>query len=345
MRCYCGGGEQCFCRLNFVIYKLKCKKCFQSYIGKTVRQLWIRISEHLRGVINGKGSALARHPCRHDYELRVLARSENNKNALRIMEGKMMNKYKPKINIKNEKSARELAEKMGKLLRNKDSCKPDDKPQRDDNIDDDEDQCEYWIESSDWYSSEVECENEDGNEDVRMSETEASKKMDGEQEVIFNANNYALLAASKVHEHSKPFVTLALNSNEAKEMGIYERVPRSLLEKIWYATPVGIWFDDERTLKEKFVNLGINVAVVAVSVVVPLGIAAAIGGRAAATAGTAAATVAAETGATAVAAGTTAVAAGTTMIVAKLAVKTAACGAAFVVPGLGAAAPTICVMA
>ncbi|KAE9552535.1 hypothetical protein FO519_004232 [Halicephalobus sp. NKZ332] len=184
MWCFCGGGDKCFCHLKYVIYKLKCKKCFQTYIGKTKRELWIRIKEHLRAIKNGKGSALARHECRGDYDIRVLARAENNSQALGIMEGKMMNK---------------------------DSCKPDEKPRKNRDNDDFDDEFEYWIEESEFLSSEVEHEDENGD----MSETEANKKIGGEERMSFNANNYVLLAAIEAHKNNKPFITLDLSSDEA----------------------------------------------------------------------------------------------------------------------------------
>lgn len=103
--CFCGNKCEGYCRLTWVIYKLKCRKCHQTYIGsnilfpsnlillgKTRRELRARVSEHFRAV-EGRGgnSALCRHPCRAGYEVRICARTENDPAALRAMEGKMMN--------------------------------------------------------------------------------------------------------------------------------------------------------------------------------------------------------------------------------------------------------------
>ena len=46
-----------------VVYKIRCKDCFQSYIGQTGRTLSCRIKEHKRAVSQGdsNASALAEH--------------------------------------------------------------------------------------------------------------------------------------------------------------------------------------------------------------------------------------------------------------------------------------------
>jgi hypothetical protein len=291
----------------------------------------------MRSIVKGKGSTLAKHQCNQGYDLQIIARAENRKEALRLMEGKMMNKYKPKINIKDEKKAREIAEKMGKALRDRGSCKPDSNLPEDPNNDDYEDQFEYWIQASDAQSDEfdtcVEHEDENGE---GMSEAEASKTVSGEPKIAFNAANYTLLAAIKAHENEKPFTTTTLGSKDASDMGIEVRDP-SIFESFWYSTPIGIltdssktlgervknlWythpigkmFDPSKTAQEKVIHLGLTVATFAVFVIIPF--------------------------AAPAAAATT-----SSVMVAKLGVKTAACGAAYMIPVIGPAAPIVCAAA
>ncbi|MEL7307825.1 MAG: reverse transcriptase domain-containing protein [Pseudomonadota bacterium] len=92
------------CLQKNVVYEIKCKKCFQIYIGSTIRPLHDRIHEH---IINDR-SSVKKHmgacgSTQLDVEVKILDR-EPRKGNLRIREAFHINKHKPQLNAKEESS-------------------------------------------------------------------------------------------------------------------------------------------------------------------------------------------------------------------------------------------------
>jgi len=220
--CFCQKNP-CFCRLKWVIYLLKCCRCGESYVGKTERQLRLRLMEHRRGIVKGTGSALAKHQCTKEencywkFDVLVLARAKGRKAALSLMEAKMILKYKPTINIRKEQIACEKAKRMGKALREKDSCKEFEKSFFEHYDDEDESGDVYCIEESEEYCNGVETEPSTGQgAKVQTSNTEKEEEMEAEKlwnelsngdqrRFALDPDNYHSLVERCVHNHSDPF--------------------------------------------------------------------------------------------------------------------------------------------
>uniref|UniRef100_A0AC34FH60 NR LBD domain-containing protein n=1 Tax=Panagrolaimus sp. ES5 TaxID=591445 RepID=A0AC34FH60_9BILA len=107
-------------------------------------------------------------------------------------------------------------------------------------------------------------------------------------------------------------------AQKSREFYLCSKTWGESLRDLWYKHPIGQLFDPSKTTEEKILSLGLTVSAVAVMLTIPIA---------------APATFVTSAGAT------------STIMVAKLGVKTAACGAAYIIPGFGQAAPIICAAA
>lgn len=96
------------CLRKNIVYEIKCNKCNNCYIGSTIRELHIRVSEHLKS----SSSSIYKHliSCNniynkqineHPFEVKILA-CENDPINLRIKESLLIRKHRPLINAKEE---------------------------------------------------------------------------------------------------------------------------------------------------------------------------------------------------------------------------------------------------
>ena len=88
------------CTQRGIIYEIKCEKCQEKYIGSTIRQLHIRVNEHLKS----SNSSLNIH-LRHCHNTKVSVRTlshDSDPINLRFRESMYIRKLKPTINAKNE---------------------------------------------------------------------------------------------------------------------------------------------------------------------------------------------------------------------------------------------------
>jgi predicted transposase YbfD/YdcC len=83
------------CASTYVVYKMKCKKCNEFYIGSTWRRLHQRIKEHK----TIKSSLVFQHRCKDSWENSILYKT-NHVQKMRFMEAIMIRDLKPMVNGK-----------------------------------------------------------------------------------------------------------------------------------------------------------------------------------------------------------------------------------------------------
>ena len=103
--------EKMSCRMGNLVYEACCKKCGESYIGKTARNLYCRLSQHKFELdhMDAKGP-LPAHLQEHeqnigglgDFDFRVMARGRGGVEVA-IKEALCIDCYRPSINRKEEK--------------------------------------------------------------------------------------------------------------------------------------------------------------------------------------------------------------------------------------------------
>ena len=95
--------------LSGVVYKFTCSRCNATYIGKSLRHLKVRASEHLsvsnlsgKRVVSHQKSAISDHILEHDHpasfhDFSTLT-SDATKYMLELTESLLIKKYKPHFN-------------------------------------------------------------------------------------------------------------------------------------------------------------------------------------------------------------------------------------------------------
>jgi hypothetical protein len=91
------------CHRKNVVYQVRCTKCNSVYIGSTIRQLHIRVKEHLQSEQSSVKKHLAM--CHStSIAVEVLAHDSDEKN-LRLREAILIMDHKPDMNVKEEEKA------------------------------------------------------------------------------------------------------------------------------------------------------------------------------------------------------------------------------------------------
>ena len=95
----CSIASSNLCYTKKCVYQLQCTKCFEFYIGSTLRCLHDRIKEHL----HQDRSSVFQHKrsCGAAFEVNVIARARDN-TSLRFKEALLIRDNKPAINAKRE---------------------------------------------------------------------------------------------------------------------------------------------------------------------------------------------------------------------------------------------------
>ena len=88
------------CNIKKVVYKIKCDKCGDSYIGSSVRPLHLRVKEHLR--YRNSSVYLHKMKCGAEFSTEIMGR-ERDATSLRIREAIEIRRNQPEINSRQER--------------------------------------------------------------------------------------------------------------------------------------------------------------------------------------------------------------------------------------------------
>ena len=87
---------------SMVVYRICCKDCGMSYIGKTERSFSVRLKEHRTGKSSNVHTHMIKEGHQIDWEgARIIDVASNNKKLL-LKEMLHINKYKPGMNIQKQ---------------------------------------------------------------------------------------------------------------------------------------------------------------------------------------------------------------------------------------------------